>query len=298
MIARGAPLLQVNSLQVDYRRGSGWQRVLHDVNLHIGVGQMMGLVGESGSGKSTLAALLLGERRDDRRIAAGFISFCDVDLFSAPLSAVSRLRGAKIAYLPQNYGASLTPTMRVGAIFAETLRYHGPRSSSAARRETILALLRDVGLVDVETALTRYPHQFSGGQQQRIALALAISCRPRLLVLDEPTTGLDPIIRRSVVTMLRRLCRAHEMAMLFVSHDLATVAELCEAVAVMRAGQIVETGTVRQVFATPRHPYTRSLLEALPRLDRDDTQGSAAPASKGRNAIGRGVEMCDLGQVI
>ncbi|MGJ4859618.1 ABC transporter ATP-binding protein [Labrys sp. La1] len=298
MIVRGASLLQVNSLQADYRRGSSWQRVLHDVNIEIRAGQTMGLVGESGSGKSTLAALLLGERRDDRRIARGFISFCGVDLFSAPSIAVNRLRGAEIAYLPQNYGASLTPTMRIGTIFAETLGYHGPRSSSAARRETILGLLRDVGLVDVETALTLYPHQFSGGQQQRIALALAISCQPRLLVLDEPTTGLDPIIRRSVVTMLRRLCLEHEMAMLFVSHDLATVAELCEVVAVMRAGRIVETGTVRQVFATPSHPYTRSLLEALPRLDSDYTRRSAAVAAQGQKSAGRGVEMHDLGWVI
>ncbi|MCX5512549.1 hypothetical protein C3941_04360 [Kaistia algarum] len=261
-------LLQIHSLGADYRRGRDWRPVLHDIDLQLAAGEFIGLVGESGSGKSTLAALLLGERRDDRRIASGQVTFKGIDLFAASRRVVHSLRGSQIAFVPQNCGASLTPTLRIGALFAETLRRHQPNLDKSAARKVTLDLLREVELGQGEAALSRYPHEFSGGQQQRIALALAVSCRPELLVLDEPTTGLDPILRRSITGLLRRLCREHGVAMIFVSHDLATVAELCERIIVINAGRIVETGSAAAIFGAPRHEYTRTLIRAMPQLDR------------------------------
>lgn len=262
-----APLVAIRGLDADYRHGHGWRPVLRGIDLEIGAGELVGLVGESGSGKSTLAAMLLGERRSDRRIAAGTVTFRGTDLFGASRRVLRSLRGARIAFVPQNCGASLTPTMRIGALFAETLRQHRPDLDRRSALQATLALLRDVELGDEEAALARYPHEFSGGQQQRIALALAISCGPDLLVLDEPTTGLDPILRRAVTGLLRRLHEEHGVAMLFVSHDLPTVSELSERVMVIRAGQIVETADAATLFAAPRHDYTKALVAAVPRLD-------------------------------
>jgi peptide/nickel transport system ATP-binding protein len=268
MTGEARPLLQLRAVSADYRLQGGWQRVLRDISLDIDAGESVGLVGESGSGKSTLASLVLGERRGDRRIVSGSVLFDGIDLFDANRSVVQRLRGARLAFVPQNCGASLTPTMHVAALFEETLRRHRPGLSRLALRAAIVALLSDVRLADPAAAMARYPHQFSGGQQQRIALALALSCGPDLLVLDEPTTGLDPIIRRQIIGLLKELCRARGVAMLFVSHDLETVAELCSRMAVMHAGEIVEVGTTAAIFSAARHEYTQALIDALPRLDR------------------------------
>jgi len=268
MTDRSRPLLRLHAVSADYRLPVGWRSVLRNVSLDIGAGEAVGLVGESGSGKSTLASLALGERRSDRRIVSGEVAFDGTDLFKGDRGALQRMRGARLAFVPQNSGASLTPTMRIGGLFEETLRRHRPELSRTARHETIVALLGNVGLANPGQATERYPHQFSGGQQQRIALALALSCEPDLLILDEPTTGLDPIIRRSIIGLLKALCRERGVAMLFVSHDLETVAELCSRVAVMYAGEIVETGSAAAIFSAARHAYTKTLIDALPRLDR------------------------------
>ncbi|MDQ0471830.1 ABC transporter ATP-binding protein [Labrys wisconsinensis] len=273
MSGTGARLLRIDAVDAAYRQAGAWRSVLNRISLDVGRGEPVGLVGESGSGKSTLASLALGERRDDRRITAGRVLFEGTDLFAADRASLQRLRGARLAFVPQNSAASLTPTMRIGALFREVLGRHRAASRHARPDRTIEALLADVGIADPAAAAARYPHQFSGGQQQRIALALAISCEPALLVLDEPTTGLDPIIRRSITDLLRRLCRERGIAMLLVSHDLETVADLCERVAVMRAGEVVEVGATRTVFAEPHHAYTRALVEAVPRLDRPATAG-------------------------
>ncbi len=263
-----SPLVTVRGLDVDYATADGWQNVLRAVDLTLRPGEVVGLAGESGCGKSTLASLLLGEKRGARRITGGTVAFDGIDLFAASRRTVQDLRGARIALVPQNGGSALTPTSRVGALLAEALRRHRPNIGRAAARARVLAGLAEVGLPRPEDALHRYPHQFSGGQQQRIALALALICNPDLLLLDEPTTGQDVLIRRSIVALLARLAATRRTTMLYISHDLATLAEVCGRIAVMVAGEIVEDGPAEAIMQRPYHPYTRALVAALPRLDR------------------------------
>ena len=252
-------LVEVSGLTVDYRRNGAWDTVIRDVDLAIAPGEALGLAGESGCGKSTLASLLLGERRSERRVSAGQVRLDGVDLFTARPKPLRDLRRKRLALVPQNGGASLTPTMRIGSLFAEVL---GRDTAPAAQ------VLARVGLPDPKAALRRYPHQFSGGQQQRIALALAICREPDLLILDEPTTGQDALTRRGIVELLASLRASTSMAMLYVSHDLATLSEVCDRIAIMYAGEIVEIGAASAVLEAPRHPYTKALLASVPRLDR------------------------------
>lgn len=252
-------LVEVSGLTVDYRRNGAWDTVIRDIDLAIAPGEALGLAGESGCGKSTLASLLMGERRSERRVSAGQVWLGGVDLFRAGPSALRDLRRKRLALVPQNGGTSLTPSMRIGSLFAEAF------GQDTARAEQTLAL---VGLRDPKAALQRFPHQFSGGQQQRIALALAICREPDLLILDEPTTGQDALTRRSIVALLASLRASSRMAMLYVSHDLATLSEVCDRIAIMYAGEIVEIGAASTVLGAPRHPYTKALLASVPRLDR------------------------------
>jgi peptide/nickel transport system ATP-binding protein len=252
-------LVEVSGLTAQYRREGAWNTVLREIELAIAPGEALGLAGESGCGKSTLASLLLGERRSERRIAAGSVRLDGVDLFHATPKVLRDLRRRRVALVPQNGGASLTPTMRIGRLFAETLGHDVARAAE---------FLAQVGLPDPKVALRRYPHQFSGGQQQRIALALAICREPDLLILDEPTTGQDALTRRGIVELLATLRATTRAAMLYVSHDLATLSEVCDRIAVMHAGAIVELSTTTAVLESPQAPYTRKLLAAVPRLDR------------------------------
>ncbi len=252
-------LVEVSGLTVDYRRNGAWDTVIRDVDLAIAPGEALGLAGESGCGKSTLASLLLGEKRSERRVSAGQVRLGGVDLFAARPKALRDLRRKRLALVPQNGGTSLTPTMRIGSLFAEAIGRDTVRAEQALAR---------VGLPDPKAALRRYPHQFSGGQQQRIALALAICREPDLLILDEPTTGQDALTRRGIVELLASLRASSRMAMLYVSHDLATLSEVCDRIAIMYAGEIVEIGTASTVLEAPRHPYTKALLASVPRLDR------------------------------
>jgi len=263
-----ADLLRVERLSVDYRDGEGWRAVLRDVSLTIAAGEVLGLAGESGSGKSTLAALLLGETRPERRVRSGHVRFREHDLFASPRAVVQSLRGRRIGFVPQNGGAALTPTMRVGRLFFSLLRHHRPDLSAREIRARIERLLGEVGIPEPASAGRRFPHQFSGGQQQRIALALALACEPELLVLDEPTTGQDALLRQALIALLLTVRREHALAMLFVTHDLSTLLQICDRAAVMYAGDIVEIGPARDVIERPRHPYTRALVAALPGLDR------------------------------
>jgi oligopeptide/dipeptide ABC transporter ATP-binding protein len=212
-------------------------------------------------------------------VSAGTVRLGGADLYQARPKALRALRRKRLALVPQNGGASLTPTMRIGSLFAEAI------GKDSARAEQALAR---VGLPDPRTALRRFPHQFSGGQQQRIALALAISREPDLLILDEPTTGQDALTRRGIVELLADLRATTSMAMLYVSHDLATLSEVCDRIAIMYAGEIVEIGAAGTVLEAPRHPYTKALLASVPRLDRAPDPTAILKGTLDRRALPQG----------
>jgi peptide/nickel transport system ATP-binding protein len=257
-------VLRVSGLTVDYTSGGGTVRVVRDVGFDLHRGRVLGLVGESGSGKSTAALAAIGWTDDRlRRMAGSSVLGGTADLCALTPAAVRRCWGARIGYVPQEIGGALHPTFRVRAQFRETLRANLAMSRRAADARSV-ELLASVNIAEPEAALRRYPHEFSGGQLQRLALALALAPDPEILVLDEPTTGLDVNSQQLVASLLRHAVRTRGVAALFISHDLALVAEVADDLAVMYAGEIVEAGPVADVLRHPGHPYTRALLDALP----------------------------------
>jgi peptide/nickel transport system ATP-binding protein len=259
VIGTAERIAEVRGLTVTYADAPA----LSEVSLAIEPGGSLALVGESGSGKSTLAEALLGHLRPGARLAAGSVLVDDTDVFTAPPRRLRELRSRAVAFVPQSASAALTPTMRVGGQLTEVLR--GTSDKRAARAEAV-RLLRLVRLPDPSALANRYPHELSGGQQQRVAIAMAIAGSPRLLVLDEPTTGLDVITQAGILALLSNLRDELGVAMLLVSHDLGVVSSLCERVCVLRAGRVVEAGRTGEVFANPAEDYTRQLLAAVPSL--------------------------------
>ena len=240
--------------------------IVDEVSFTIAPGEVLGLVGESGSGKTTVGLALLGHTRRGAAIAAGRIRVGDVDVLSLSSAARRSVRGRVVSYVPQDPAASLNPALRIGTQLRETLDVHGFGSGSDEREARIAEVMREVALSDDKKYLRRYPHELSGGQQQRIGLAMAFACRPRLIVLDEPTTGLDVTTQAHVLGTVRELAAAHQVAALYVSHDLAVVGTLAARTAVMYAGRIVELGPTSELFANASHPYTRRLVQAIPHL--------------------------------
>jgi peptide/nickel transport system ATP-binding protein len=242
--------------------------VIGEISLRIEPGEVLGLVGESGSGKTTVGMALLGHCRRGGQVWNGSVLIDGADLARLSAGDVRRLRGATVAYIPQDPGTSLNPALRIGRQIAEGIGFRRPasqaRPSGDVTRERIREVLDEVALPSDDQFLRRYPHQLSGGQQQRVAIAMAFANRPHVIVCDEPTTGLDVTTQAHVLETVRELCRAHGVAALYVSHDLAVVAELADRVAVMYGGRIVESGPREQIFTAPRHPYTRRLLLAVP----------------------------------
>ncbi len=276
--------LDVGDLEI--RIGLSGADVVSEISFAVAAGQVLGLVGESGSGKSTVALALLGHARRGLRITSGQVRLDGVDLLALPPGELRAARGAKVAYVPQDPSVALNPTLRVGTQVAEALRVHpGVVEDPAARA---LEVMREARLDATPDLMRRYPHQLSGGQQQRVALAMAFCCRPSLIVLDEPTTGLDVSTQRHVLDTVRSLCRSYGVAAVYVSHDLAVVSDLVSQVAVMYAGRIVEIGPAAKVFADPVHPYTRRLLAAVPSPDRAEilTGIEGQPPRPGRRGTG------------
>ena len=238
--------------------------VVDEIGLEIYPGEVLGLVGESGSGKTTVGMALLGQVRRGGAVSGGAIRIDGRDLASMKEGELRRLRGGTVSYIPQDPGTSLNPALRIGMQLAEILEAHATSMSEEQRTARLREALEEVALPSDEAFLKRYPHQLSGGQQQRVAIAMAFANRPRVIVCDEPTTGLDVTTQARVLETVRDLCRSHQVAALYVSHDLAVVAELADRVAVMYAGRIVESGPRERMFQNPRHPYTRRLLRAVP----------------------------------
>jgi peptide/nickel transport system ATP-binding protein len=252
--------LDVRGLEV--RLGQTGPDIVSDVSFSVGAGQVLGLVGESGSGKTTVVLALLGHARRGLHISSGEVQVDGVDVLRLLPAELRAMRGARVAYVPQDPSAALNPTLRVGTQLKEAVRVHpGVVADPDARIDEVL---REAHLDSSPELLRRYPHQLSGGQQQRVALAMAFACRPSLIVLDEPTTGLDVSTQRHVLDTIRSLCRAYGVAAVYVSHDLAVVGGLVSDVAVMYSGRIIEIGPTERVFGEPVHPYTRGLLGAVP----------------------------------
>ncbi len=260
--------------------------VVSDVSFSVKATELFGLVGESGSGKTTVALALLGHARRGLDISAGEIRLDGQSLRGLKAAELRELRGARVAYVPQDPSAALDPTLRIGFQLREALRAHpGIVDDPVARVAEVLA---EAKLDSSPEMLRRYPHQLSGGQQQRVALAMAFACRPSLIVLDEPTTGLDVSTQRHVLETVRSLCRSYGVAAVYVSHDLAVVGALVSQVAVMYAGRVVEIGPTEQVFRAPVHPYTRGLLAAVPSPERAEvlTGIEGQPPRPGRKPKG------------
>jgi peptide/nickel transport system ATP-binding protein len=262
----GAALVEVEDLSVAYHHDDGWLRVVDGVSFTIRRGEALGLVGESGCGKSTVAYHLLGYRRPGSRVDSGRIIFQGVDLLRLGRPALDALRGDRISLVPQNPTTALSPGMRVGEQIAEVLSWHD-RKPDAGGGDRVAELFGLVGLPEPERIGRRYPHQLSGGQQQRVTIAMALACAPDLLVLDEPTTGLDVTTQEQIILLLADLRARLGMSMLYVTHDLGVLAEIADRVGVMYAGHLVEIAPTAVLFSEPRHPYTRGLNASIPRLD-------------------------------
>jgi len=257
----GEPVrLEVSGLEV--RIGAGGPDVVSEIGFAVPAGEVLGLVGESGSGKTTVALALLGHARRGLRISGGEVLLDGTDLLRLSPGGLRAARGSKVAYVPQDPSAALNPAQRVGTQLREALQVHPGVTSDLDGR--VLEVMREARLDATHEMLRRYPHQLSGGQQQRVSLAMAFCCRPSLIVLDEPTTGLDVSTQRHVLETVRSLCRSYGVAAVYVSHDLAVVGGLVSEVAVMYAGRIIEIGPTAKVFGEPLHPYTRGLLAAVP----------------------------------
>jgi len=252
-------LLEVQDLGVEF----GAFRAVDNVSLHVDAGEVLGIVGESGSGKSVTALALMGLIDEPGRVHAQRLLFDGRDLLAMPVKERRGLLGKDIAMIFQDPMASLNPCFTVEFQLVETLRIHEGGSRKALRARA-LELLKQVEIPDAERRLSAYPHQLSGGMSQRVMVAMAIACNPRLLIADEPTTALDVTIQAQMLALLIKLQRERGMALVLITHDLGVVAEVAQRVLVMYAGQVVETARVPELFETPRHPYTEALLSALP----------------------------------
>ncbi len=236
---------------------------VNDVSFEIRKGETLGLVGESGSGKSVTAFSLIRLVQSPGRVAGGRVIFQGRDLLATTEREIRHVRGAGIGFVFQEPMAALNPVMRVGAHIAEALRVHGLASKSHARARAI-DLLRAVRITDPGKRVDDYPHQLSGGMRQRVMLAIALACKPPLVIADEPTTALDVTVQAQILDLLRDMKRQFDLSLLLITHDLGVIAETADRVAVMYAGRIVEQGTVREIFHHPAHPYTRGLLASIP----------------------------------
>ena len=264
------PLLQVSSLRLDFVDHDRSRSVLLDVGFDVRPNEVMGLVGESGSGKTMTALTIMRLLPPAARIAEGRIAFAGTDLLTLPESGMRQVRGSQIAMIFQNPRASLNPLMRAGDQVARALTLHQGVSGDEAQRRAV-ALLQHVGISDAEARARAYPHQLSGGMAQRVLIAMMLGCRPALLIADEPTTGLDVTIQAQIFELIKKVQAEVDASLLLITHDLGVVSEVCQRVAVMYAGQIMEQARVLDLFQRPSHPYTELLLGSVLRVDESAT---------------------------
>ena len=278
--------LTINNLRIEVAVGGA--DIVDEINLSIGAGEVLGLVGESGSGKTTVGLAVLGHARRGVKLAAGEVMIGDASMMALGEVALRHARGKLVSYVPQDPSTALNPALRINKQLIEVLEFHNFGGSDAARQARVIEVMSEVLLPSTPEFLRRYPHQLSGGQQQRVGLAMAFACRPSVIVLDEPTTGLDVSTQAHVLTTIRQLCHAHKVAALYVTHDLAVVATLADHVAVMYAGRIVEQGPAEELFqqSVPSvHPppdCRRPRHVDRPRDDRSQRPRPGAGSTAGR----------------
>jgi dipeptide transport system ATP-binding protein len=256
-------LLEIRNLNVDFKTSTGWFRAVDGVSLHIDAARIHAIVGESGSGKSVAMLAVMGLLPKTARVTADKIDFDGHDLLTISEQSRRSIVGKDIAMIFQEPMTSLNPSLKIGYQLAEPLRHH-LGFNKQQQKQRVLELLNAVGIPDPESRLNAYPHQFSGGMAQRVMIAMALSCKPKLIIADEPTTALDVTIQAQVLDLLTSLQRDHNMALVLITHSMGVVAETAETVSVHYAGQKVEEQNVATLFAKPRHPYTAALLTSLP----------------------------------
>ena len=260
------PMLEVRDLHVQIASGSGVVHAVDGVSFEVVKGDALGLVGESGSGKSMTLRAILGVLPPEARVTSGEVLLDGQNLVPLSQSDLNRIRGPKMSMIFQEPMSALNPVMRVGKQIAEGPMIH-LGAGRAKATERALELMRRVGIPDPERRFRAYPHEFSGGMRQRVMIAIALSCEPEIILCDEPTTALDVTIQDQILRLLARLCRESGVSLVFVTHDLPVVAQVCQQLAVMYAGKLVESGPVREVLHDPRHPYTLGLVRSAPDFD-------------------------------
>ncbi|EIM73484.1 peptide ABC transporter ATPase [Nitratireductor aquibiodomus RA22] len=263
---RLTPVLEVRDLRVTYGSANRPVHVVNDVSFSVGRGEAVGIVGESGCGKSQTMLAVLGLLPSSGRISAGTVHFEDQNLASLTTRQMRNLRGKGLALISQDALSALNPTMTIGKQMAEPM-VHSDGMSGRAAQNRCIELLDLVGIPGAASRLGAYPHELSGGMRQRVLIAMAVSGNPKVLIADEPTTALDVTIQAQILRLIDRLRRELGMALVIITHDLGVVAGVTDQVAVMYAGRVVEAGSTETIFGEPRHPYTRALLEAIPKLD-------------------------------
>lgn len=272
-------ILEVKDLELSFHTFAGEVKAIRGVNFEVFKGETLAIVGESGSGKSvTTKSIMRLLPKDSTEFKSGEILFGGQDLLKIPEKDMQKVRGKDISMIFQDPMTSLNPTMTIGKQIMEPLLKHRKLNKSEARKQSI-ELLDLVGMPDPEMRMKQYPHQFSGGQRQRIVIAVALACSPKLLIADEPTTALDVTIQAQILELMKDLQKKIDTSIIFITHDLGVVANVADRVAVMYGGQIVEVGTVDEVFYNPQHPYTWGLLSSMPSLDSADEKLYAIPGT-------------------
>ncbi|WP_019378100.1 ABC transporter ATP-binding protein [Virgibacillus halodenitrificans] len=259
-------LLQVKNLKTGFRKENGMQNVVHGISFHVNKGEIVGIVGESGCGKSVTSLSIMRLLHDTPgEIVNGSVMFKGEDLTALSERQMKKYRGNELSMIFQEPMTSLNPVLKIGRQLRETIQLHLNMSKKEAHQHAI-SMLKSVGIPRAEDVMNDYPHQLSGGMRQRVMIAIAISCNPSLLIADEPTTALDVTIQAQILSVLKDVQKQNEMGILMITHDLGVVAEVCDRVVVMYAGRIVESATVEELFAAPKHPYTKGLIASVPKI--------------------------------
>ncbi|MDY0881597.1 ABC transporter ATP-binding protein [Dongia soli] len=264
-MAKNAPVLEIRNLSVGFNGARGQAIAVNDVSLTVPAGKVVGIVGESGSGKTTLISAALGLISRQTAEITGEVKFEGRDILNMSERELRAIRGTDIAMIFQDPMTALNPSMSIGTLMTD-IQYRDQGVSMAEKRRKAVEMLRRVGIPDPESRLTQYPHEFSGGMRQRICIAMALLGQPRLLIADEPTTALDVTMEAQIIHLLRKLQQDFHTSIVFVSHNLGIIAEICDYVAVLYSGCLVEQGEVDHIFHNPQHPYTKALLACDPAL--------------------------------